>query len=98
MWSETKTQRNYFMYMFHLKSFQDSKSLGSGRLYKQNNQAKPHNLYILNNFYLYTLVFCVLIMGLGKSTSHIFYSVIFEYFSSAPWGGTGDGDVQMTQG
>lgn len=39
-------------------------------------------------------------MGLGRPTSHyIFYGVIFECFSSAPWGGNGNGDVvQMAQG
>lgn len=67
---------------------------------RTNNQAKPNNLYLLNHFYLYRLILCVLIMGLGKPTSHyIFCSVIFGCFSSAPWSGMGDGDVvQMAQG
>lgn len=63
------------------------------------NQAKHHNLYLLNNFYLYRLILCVLTMGLGKTSHYIFCSVIFKYFSSAAWSGMDDGDaVQMAQG
>lgn len=37
--SETKTQRNSFLFMLDLLSFQHSKSLTSGTLFKQNKQS-----------------------------------------------------------
>lgn len=45
--SETKTQRNSFLFMLDLLSFQHSKSLTSGTLFKQNKQIKQNSIILI---------------------------------------------------